>query len=56
MVEVRGVAMESLPSLSWMPYVGLCVDCYKTLVVSKVGPVRSVIWRIKRLMGNEDAA
>lgn len=37
-------------------YVGLCVDCYGTLVGSKVGPVRSLIWRIKQLVGSDDAA
>jgi hypothetical protein len=37
-------------------YVGLCVDCYETLVGTKVGPMRSFIWRIKRLVGRDDAA
>lgn len=37
-------------------YVGLCVDCYETLVGTKVSPMRSLIWRIKRLVGSDDAA
>lgn len=37
-------------------YVELCVDCYETLVGAKVGPMRSLIWRIKRLVGSDDAA
>jgi hypothetical protein len=37
-------------------YIGLCFDCYETLVARKVGPMRSMIWRMKRLLGNDDAA
>lgn len=37
-------------------YVGLCVDCYEMLVGTKVGPMRFLIWRIKRLVGSDDAA
>lgn len=37
-------------------YVGLCVNCYATLVGTRVGPMRSLIWQIKRLVGSDDAA
>lgn len=37
-------------------YIDLCVDCYKVLVGRRVGLLRSLIWRMKRLFGSEDAA
>jgi hypothetical protein len=37
-------------------YIGLCVDCYEMLVGRKVGLLRSLIWRMTRLFGSEDAA
>ena len=37
-------------------YLELCVDCYGTLVGTRVGLRRSLVWRMKRLAGSDDAA
>lgn len=37
-------------------YVEFCVNCYSNLVVAKLPMSRKLIWRIKRLFGNEDSA
>jgi hypothetical protein len=37
-------------------YVGLCVKCYGSLVASKLGTTRALLWRLKQLVGFEDPA
>jgi hypothetical protein len=38
------------------PYVGLCVSCYKTLVVSKVNLLRRARWHMRGVIGVHGAA
>ena len=37
-------------------YLELCVDCYGALVGTRVGLRRSLVWRMKMLIGSDDAA
>lgn len=38
------------------PYIGLCVSCYRTLVVAKIALSRRALWHLQRLFGSESAA
>ena len=37
-------------------YIGLCVSCYRTLVVAKTTLSRSALWHLRRLFGAHSAA
>jgi hypothetical protein len=38
------------------PYIGLCVSCYRTLVVAKIALSRRTLWHLRRLFGAHSAA
>jgi hypothetical protein len=38
------------------PYVGLCISCYKTHVVSKISLLRRARWYMRRVVGAHGAA